>query len=357
MSVTKEENGTWTAQFWCTDADGRKRHKKRRGFKTKREAREWELSMQETIGPANMLLKDFVNVYYEDKKNELKDRTLYIKKLMVATYILPVFGEKRMSEIGPADIIKWQNNMMEKGLSETYLRMIQNQLTALFTHASRIYDLKNNPCKKVKRMGRSDAKDLNFWTKEEYDRFIQHCEPGSQYFTVFELLFWTGMREGEMLALTKEDVDLANKRIRINKTYYRKDGKDIITAPKTEQSVRIIDIPDFLAEELEEYMSHIYGLKDQDRLFPVVQEAVQHALRRRIKKYGLKKIRVHDFRHSHCAYLIHQGVEPLVIKERLGHADIRITLNTYGHLYPSRQKEIAKMLDQKKKEKKGEGPV
>ena len=109
-----------------------------------------------------------------------------------------------MSEITPADIIRWQNDMMEKGLAETYLRMIQNQLTALFTHAARIYDLKNNPCKKVRRMGRADARDLNFWTKAEYDEFISYEEPNSRYYVIFEILFWTGMREGELLALTKD---------------------------------------------------------------------------------------------------------------------------------------------------------
>lgn len=349
MSVSKEVNGTWTVQCYYTDMQGARKHKKRRGFKTRREAREWERLFLGEGSPKDMVLEEFVPVYFEDKKNELKERTIYIKTLMINSYILPYFGSKRMSEITPADIIRWQNDMMEKGLAETYLRMIQNQLTALFTHAARIYDLKNNPCKKVRRMGRADARDLNFWTKAEYDEFISYEEPNSRYYVIFEILFWTGMREGELLALTKGDVDLANHKIRINKTYYRQNMRDIITSPKTEQSNRTIDIPEFLEEELSEYMSRIYGLQDNDRLFPVVPEAVQHALKRRIDKYGLKKIRVHDFRHSHCAYLIDQGVDPLIIKERLGHADIKITLNTYGHLYPSRQKEVAEMLNKTKR--------
>ena len=140
-----------------------------------------------------------------------------------------------------------------------------------------------------------------------------------------------------------------DERYMMLQTYYRQNMRDIITSPKTEQSNRTIDIPEFLGEELSEYMSRIYGLQDNDRIFPVVPEAVQHALKRRIDKYGLKKIRVHDFRHSHCAYLIDQGVDPLIIKERLGHADIKITLNTYGHLYPSRQKEVAEMLNKTKR--------
>lgn len=88
---------------------------------------------------------------------------------------------------------------------------------------------------------------------------------------------------------------------------------------------------------------------DDARLFPIVAEALQHTMKRHIAKAEVKKIRVHDLRHSHCAYLINQGIQPLIIKERLGHKDIKITLNTYGHLYPSEQKKVADMLHSLKK--------
>ena len=148
-----------------------------------------------------------------------------------------------------------------------------------------------------------------------------------------------------MLALTKEDVDFENNQISITKTYYRTERRDIITTPKTEQSVRVIDIPQFLTEEIEMYVGRCYGLTDNERLFPIVAEAVQHKLIRECVKSGVKPIRVHDLRHSHVAYLINQGVQPLIIKERLGHRDIKITLNTYGHLYPNQQKKVADMLN------------
>ena len=152
-----------------------------------------------------------------------------------------------------------------------------------------------------------------------------------------------------MLALAPEDIDLERLQIHISKSYYRIERKTHITSPKTPTSIRTIDIPQFLADELKEYMGRIYDLQPGDRLFPIVQESVQHKLKKVIEQYGLKKIRVHDFRHSHVAYLIHQGVQPLVIKERLGHNDIRMTMNTYGHLYPSQQREIAEMLNRQRK--------
>ena len=269
---------------------------------------------------------------------------------MIEAHILPYFKDRPMNSITPSDIIQWQNEMRTKGFAQTYLRMIQNQITALFNHASNIYGLGNNPCKKVKKMGKADADKLDFWTKDEYDKFISGMEEGDRYYTIFEVLFWTGCREGEMLALTKSDIDFARNQISISKTYYRAEGRDIITTPKTEQSARVIDIPQFLTQELKDYVDKLYGISDDERIFPIVPEAVQHKLKRECEKSGVKKIRVHDLRHSHVAYLIHQGVEPLIIKERLGHRDIKMTLNTYGHLYPNQQRKVADMLnDQKEK--------
>ena len=122
-------------------------------------------------------------------------------------------------------------------------------------------------------MGKSDADKLNFWTKDEYDCFISGIDRESKYYVIFEILFWTGCREGEMLALTKEDVDFENNQISITKTYYRTERRDIITTPKTEQSVRVIDIPQFLTKEIEMYVNRCYGLPDNERLFPIVAEA------------------------------------------------------------------------------------
>lgn len=182
----------------------------------------------------------------------------------------------------------------------------------------------------------------------KYDRFIAGIEPGSEDYLIFEILFWTGIREGELLALSLSDFDMSGNLLHINKTYNRIRKRDVIDTPKTENSVRTIDIPNFLKEEVQKYAKKHYGFPENQRLFPIVARTLQ----KRLKKYealiGVKPIRVHDIRHSHVAYLIYQGVEPLIIKERLGHKDIQMTLNTYGHLYPSQQKKVAEMLDNKR---------
>ncbi len=348
MPVYKEnDSNTWRSQFYYTDWTGKKHKKNKRGFKTKREAQQYEAEfVKQARADMDMMLSSFVEVYLKDKEVELKQRTLRNKRYMFETHVIPYLGNKKMNEITASDILAWQKAVKDsKDYSDAYLRMLQNQVTALFIHAQRIYYLKDNPCKRVKKMGRSDNRSLNFWTLEEYRKFIDTFDKGSMHYLMFELLFWTGMREGELLALTKNDIDVGQMTLRINKTYFRLHGEDVITTPKTDSSIRTIDLPKFLVDEVQDYWSKLYKHPTDARLFPVVAEALQHIMARHIKKAEVKKIRVHDLRHSHCAYLINQGVQPLIIKERLGHKDIKVTLNTYGHLYPSEQKRVANLLN------------
>ena len=349
MAYKEKDTKKWTAQWFETDVKGEKKKRRKRGFGTKREALEYECQKKlNNSRNMNMKLSDFVDIYFEDKQNELKQRTIKNKRYMMEQHIIPYFGNQKINEITASQIIQWQNEMQTKGFSEAYLRMIQNQLICLFSHASRIYDLTTNPCKKVKSMGSFDVRSLNFWTIEEYQKFIQTIEPGTRYYIIFEILFWTGCRIGELLALTKQDINFEKNQISINKTYYRANGQDIITEPKTKQSIRTVEIPEFLKQEIKCFIDRHYGMPDNERLFPIVQEAVQHKMKRHIEKSGVKYIRVHDTRHSHVAYLINKGVDPILIKERVGHKDIRITLNTYGHLYPSQQRKIADLIDSEK---------
>lgn len=346
MAYKEKDTKKWTAQWFETTAKGEKKKRRKRGFDTKRDALDYERQKKlNSKKSMDMKLSEFMEVYFEDKQNDLKERTIKNKKYMMAQHVIPYFGNSMMSGITASHIIQWQNEMQTKGFSESYLRMIQNQLTSLFTHASKIYDLTSNPCKKVKKMGNSDSRSLDFWTTDEYKKFIQTLEKNEKYYLIFEILFWTGCRIGELLALTPKDIDFTKNQMSITKTYYRTNKQDIITEPKTKQSVRVIEIPQFLTQEIKDFIDGHYGMPDDERLFPIVHEAVQHKMKFQIAKAKVKKIRVHDLRHSHVAYLINKGIEPILIKERLGHKDIRITLNTYGHLYPNQQRRVADLLD------------
>lgn len=199
MSVYKDKaQGTWYTSFRYIDWTGKKRQKMKRGFKTKREALNYENEFKNSVAvEPDMQMAKFVDIYFSDKKNELKANSIRNKQHMINKHIIPYFGNKKLNEITPADIIQWQKIIQENKFSKTYERMIQNQINGLFNHAQRIYNLKENPCKKVKRMGKSDADKLDFWIKEEYDRFISGVDRKSEDYLMFEILFWTGIREGD----------------------------------------------------------------------------------------------------------------------------------------------------------------
>lgn len=348
MPVYKdEERNTWYCKCNYKDWSGASKAKMKRGFATKKEALEWERDfLLRESSSMDMKFSDFVEVYFNDKGPRLKQRSIMTKRTLIETKIIPTFGDKKMNEITAVDIIKWQNTLLNQEYSPTYLRMIQNQITAIFNHAERFYDLKNNPCKKVDKMGRPNAKELNSWTKDEFDTFIQGFVEGEElYRMIFLILFWLGCRVGELLALTPADVDLEKGTVSISKTYYRRDKQDFITSPKTESSNRKITIPEFLQKELKEFLDRQYGLEPEDRIFPITDRTVQKKMKQKIEELGMKNIRVHDLRHSHIALLIEKGMQPLVIAQRVGHDSVNTTMNIYGHLYPNKQREVADLLN------------
>lgn len=348
MPVYKDEKrNTWYCKCNYRDWFGESKSKMKRGFATKKEALEWEREfLQRQSSSMDMKFSSFVDVYFDDKAPRLKERSIMTKRTLIETKILPYFGDKQMNDITAVDIIKWQNALLNQEYKPTYLRMIQNQLTALFNHAERFYDLKDNPCKKVDKMGRANAKELNFWTKDEFEVFIQcFTEEEEMYRIIFLMLFWLGCRVGELLALTESDIDLEGGTVSISKTYFRRNKTDYITAPKTESSNRKITIPQFLQDEIKQFLDRQYELMPEERIFPITDRAIQKKMKQKTEQAKLKPIRVHDLRHSHIALLIEKGMQPLVIAQRVGHDSVNTTMNIYGHLYPNKQKQVADLLN------------
>ena len=154
------------------------------------------------------------------------------------------------------------------------------------------------------------------------------------------------LTKAELLALTYNDIDLEKRTISVNKSYQRIEGRDIITPPKTPKSKRIITIPPFLAEELKEYISHLYGIMADERMFRFTKSYMEHEIIRGIKASGVKRIRLHDIRHSHASLLISKlGAQPKLVADRLGHEKIQTTLATYSHLYPDQARDLADQLN------------
>ena len=354
MSVTKDgDTVRWMSQIRITDWTGKTVHKKKRGFATKREATQWEQEfISQSTGSVGMSFESFIEIYYHDMEERLKESTLESKKWMIQSKILPYFRKLQLNAIKPADIRKWQNTLKkyrdEDGnpYAETYLRTVNNQLTAIFNYAVKYYGLKENPCHKAGSIGKKQADEMLFWTKEEFETFIEAIRDEPVWYAIFMTLYYTGIREGELLALTPADIDLEKKTLTVNKNYQYLNGKDMITTPKTPKSNRTITIPDKLCECLDLYMGLCYGLKKDDRIFPYKKEFLYKIMDEGCRRSGVKKIRVHDTRHSHASLLVEMGCSPLLSAERLGHEKVQTTMDIYSHLYPNKQQEVAKQLNE-----------
>lgn len=277
------------------------------------------------------------------------------KENIINTHIRSYFINKSLSEITSTDILQWQNELLSqrddngKGYSQIYLRTIQNQLNAIFNHAVKYYELPKNPCIANKKMGKAKGKEMQFWTKEEYLKFSKAIIDKPMSYYAFQILYWTGIRCGELLALTRGDFDLDGRKLKINKTYQVVKGKELITSPKTEKSNRVIELPEFLCREMQDYFELLYKIDNNSRIFQVTKSYLHHEMDRGSKAAGVKRIRIHDLRHSSCALLINLGYSPVQIADRLGHESITIT-ERYSHLYPSVQRDMANRLDEAFKE-------
>lgn len=307
MPVYKDKKrGTWYIVTRYKDWTGKLRTTTKRGFKTKMDAKNYEIDFTEMKNNSlSMTFGSFVKIYMDSMQNRLKENTLLTKQTIIEKKFLPYFKDKKLCDITPKDVIYWQNEMMkqtsrrDKEFSPTYLKTVHNQLSAIFNYAVRYYGLKDNPARIAGCMGKETNGEMQFWTKEEYMKFSKAMMKKDGVFQAFEMLYWCGIRLGEMLALTPSDFDFEKKTVRINKSYQRLHGKDIITDPKTAKSNRVVQMPDFLADEMQDYISRFYTIEPDERIFILTKSFLHHEMDRGCKETGVKRIRIHDLRHPY----------------------------------------------------------
>ena len=357
MAVIKNnKTGMWEVRTYYKDLTGARKQKTKRGFAKKSEALEWERNFKlKEDQSISMSFKSFVDIYLTDLEPRIKRNTFLTKKHIIETKILPYFGKRKLDDIRTSDVIQWQNEIMKlkkdngELFSPTYLKTIHNQLSAILNHAVNMYGLKDNVARKAGTMGKEENKEMEFWTQEEFQAFLEFVADKPISYFAFEMLYWTGIREGELLALTPADFNFEKKTLRINKSYQRLEEKDVITDPKTPKSKRNVSMPDFLCEELKDYIGRLYGILPTDRIFHLTKSFLHHEMTRGAEKAGVKRIRIHDLRHSHVSLLISMGFSAVSIGNRMGHESVDITYR-YAHMFPTEQTQMAKLLDEEFKE-------
>ena len=349
MPVYKNENtGSWFCKFYYTDWTGSRKQKKKEGFRTKKEAQDFEREfLSKAHASCDMSFGSLVELYMEDCKHRLKPTTYSNKQFLIDTKLLPFFRDMPINTITPATIRKWQNELLAdpKGYSLTYLKTVNNQASAIFNFAVKYYRLESNPCRLAGSMGKKHADEMEIWTVEEFNRFVQAVADKPPSVVIFNLLFWTGMRSGELLALTADDFDFESHTVSISKNYARHKKEDLILPPKTPKSKRIITLPPFLSEMVQRYSTCIYVTDPSGRLFGQTKSYLLHEMIRGCKASGVKRIRVHDLRHTFATLALQTGVDVKTVSGMLGHYSAGFTLDTYAHVTTSAQRRAAEAME------------
>jgi integrase len=356
-SYTKEPNGTYTLRYRIRDRDGKSVNKAKRGFERRRDAKLFydneiipTLAIQTNTGIVYTLSAVYTD-YLEHMKGQAKNSTYILIKSVADKFIIPKFGARNIFEITSLDAVNWQTEI--NNAPENYSYRYKAKMRYVFVNLlnfSKYYGLKENPFDDVKSFSKSKErrKEMLFWTREEFEKFIAAISDERDKM-LFSTLYLSGARNGEAIALTWKDIDFEQSVIKINKTYSRKVlGKSYdITAPKTPAAYRDILMPAQYMDRIKELYKNekqIEGFSDDWFIFGREKPVMDVVVNKRLKKYcelsKVKKIRVHDLRHSHVSLLIYLGCNILIIAYRLGHKDTQMTLNIYGHMFPNNQKEL-----------------
>lgn len=359
--IKKANNGTYyfRANLGYDTVTGKQIQKYRSGFSTKKEARaeysklilaaEEGLAMEKKQPSFKQFIEEIYLPWY---KTQVKEST-YKNRLNTIEKHFKFFYRKKVNEIEPIHVQTWQLKLA-KDYSPNYVRIIQGMLSLAFDRAIILGLAKKNPARMVGNIKSKKVK-VDFWTLEEFQKVISLLYKGDYYehylFICFWLLFTTGLRIGEAAALQWEDIDFESGIISVTKTlYYKSMNEYTFVDPKTSASIRTVVIDKDTIRELKDWMEvQKKVLKDCNFVLsysgiPTSKHTLPRALEKLAGLAGVHRIKIHALRHSHVALLISMGVNPLIVKDRLGHEKIQTTLGTYGHLYPNSNFEVAKML-------------
>lgn len=368
MPVSKDkQTGLWKVDIsgGVNPVTGKRRRYTKRNIKTRREALALEpLLRVQKFGDLSAVEGVTLDLLYtltqeDDRMNHCRSTYLNTQASYYKKHFEGYFKEAQIDKITHREIETFRQSLIDQGLAPSTINRLMAQLSKLFNTAVKHGFRSDNPCTVLRKLAESPNK-MNYWTVEEFNTFMSLFEVSEYpYQLFFKVAFSTGMRKGELLGLTWEDVDFNRHTIQVNKTLVRNPNGHLgFNPPKTKAGYRSITIHNSLTIELKAWKEKQHQLlapffEDTEtlQLFQFIPEPlnefrVKYAYDKVMKRTNkLKKIRIHDFRHSHVALLIEHGEDPYVIKERLGHASIKTTYNTYGHLYPNRQQSLSDKLD------------
>lgn len=289
-------------------------------------------------------LGEFYYLYMSEAGVRLKTSTIECKQRIMAQYVLPYLGDVPLCKLTSKHIRAWQNRLIrDYSFSQGYLGLIDRHFASVLNYGKRMYDM-ISPFDKAGHIGCKNNGHMNIWSVDDFHDFIGYFSNDIRLKSLFETLYWGGLRIGEVLALTPNDILKNPKEIRVCKAMSLSHGVDFVSTPKTSKSNRQVSIPDFVYDDIQNcILSHNIG--KHDWIYAVSRTYVRKYLRRACDITGVPTIRIHDLRHSHVSLLISMGFSPVLIADRVGHEKVSTTLNTYAHLFPKQKVDLIRKLE------------
>lgn len=354
-----KDNKIWYFKCNYKDIEGNIKQKKSKKFATKEEATKEEakflLSIGENKSKNNKI--NFNNIYDEymaKLSSEVRPQTLK-KNANYYKHIEQYLGKISVDKLSLEQVNKWQYEMNSKNLKCSYKNKIFNFVKALMRYAHTYYKINNNVLELVGSFKNPNEvkEEMLFFTEDEFKKYISVIDD-VLWKAVFKTLFYCGIRQGELQALSWNDVNFEDNTININKTLTTKlkNQPYTIFPPKTKSSYRIIPITNSLSEDLNN-LYNIYSTLDGFNknwfvfggIKPLSETTIQNHKNKYCKQANVKQIRIHDFRHSCASLLISKNADPVLVAKYLGHSDVSMTLNRYSHMYKSKLNEIIKLIE------------
>lgn len=361
--VIKDTKGnSWYYRCYFTDRYGNRKQTKSRLYPTKGIASDEEHEFLRSIKTTdtidlNINFKYVCDEWLNFKRNKIKITTYYGVEKTTKKYIYKYFYNFKLHDIKIHNLQEWKNTLIKSNLSISRTNLIISYLKEILTYSNMYYDFDTKIANYLVKIRddspiKNDSLKDNYWTYEEYNRFITNVDD-NYYSLIFKFLYYTGVRLGELRALNWNDIDFIKKTLSITKSMSKDSFQkgSIIVSPKTKNSIRTLDLSNNLINELlayKEEQQKIYGFNNNWYVFGGFQYLGITTLRNKLNQYikiaNVKKITIHGFRHSHVSLLIDIGCDFKDVAERIGDT-IKMVQETYYHMFPKRKKIIIERLN------------
>ena len=280
-------------------------------------------------------------------------------EFIVKKHLAPALGNIALNRLKPEAIQHYLSGKLKDNLSAKTVRHHYITLHGILQSAVKWGFLSRNPGDAV-TPPRVKRPELTTWNEDDIHTFLEAAKD-SPYYALFFTALYTGMRRNELLGLRWEDIDFMLGQIQVSRSLQcLRSGEIDFRPPKTASGRRSIALSASAILALKEHREKqsleraMLGISenDSDLVFsqfdgkPLMPDSVTHAWIKLVRRAGVKPIRLHDARHTHASLMLKQGIHPKIVQERLGHASIQITLDTYSHVAPGLQEAAAKRFDE-----------